>query len=492
AGYRDAFQVEVLPEDADPMDVRYNVIQWVHRSTRGWSYGSSVVDPRTGEILKGHVTLGSLRVRQDLLIARGMTSPFEEDGDGAGDVQAQEMAIARIRQLSAHEVGHTLGLAHNFAASARSRASVMDYPYMDLRLADDGNVSLSDAYATGIGDWDKRSILYGYAQFDDDAEIDSLDAIIRENGELGFEFISDPDSRSIRDFHPRSHLWDNGADAVEQLELTMRLRAAALNKFGARAIPETAPYSDLQEAIVPVYLFHRYQVEAAGKLLGGADYSYALRTDDIDQPVTPVPADRQRDALYALLDTLDVTALALPDELIAQIPPKAYGYRRTRESAPSRTGALFDPVTLAEVAIEQTLSVLLHPERLARLQLQSALDPRQVSASEVMENLHTRVLRVEYEVLPGAIARRAGSAILRHWRALLVADDVAPEVQAASRAALLRAQRLFESQRGSREPYRSYYQHEAWLIERLFENPATGTRSKPAPIPPGSPVGSDH
>ncbi len=78
AGYKDAFRVEVLPEDADPMDVRYNMINWVHRSTRGWSYGSSVIDPRTGEIIKGHVTLGSLRVRQDFLIAEGLLSPYEE------------------------------------------------------------------------------------------------------------------------------------------------------------------------------------------------------------------------------------------------------------------------------------------------------------------------------------------------------------------------------------------------------------------------------
>ena len=82
----------MMPEGADNLDVRYNVIQWVHRSTRGWSYGNSVTDPRTGEIIKGHVSLGSLRVRQDYLLAEGLLSPYL-DGDEEPPELAQ-MALA--------------------------------------------------------------------------------------------------------------------------------------------------------------------------------------------------------------------------------------------------------------------------------------------------------------------------------------------------------------------------------------------------------------
>ncbi|MEL0301360.1 MAG: DUF5117 domain-containing protein, partial [Flavobacteriaceae bacterium] len=133
AGYKDAFQLKILPDDADPMDVRYNVIQWVHRSTRGWSYGASVVDPRSGEILKGHVSLGSLRIRQDFMIAQALTNQPYANGDDQ-DNPMLGMALARIRQLSAHEIGHTLGFTHNFAASVKDRASVMDYPHPTLAI----------------------------------------------------------------------------------------------------------------------------------------------------------------------------------------------------------------------------------------------------------------------------------------------------------------------------------------------------------------------
>ena len=134
-GFKDAFQVKMLPEGVDPLDCRYNVIQWVHRSTRGWSYGASVVDPRTGEIIKGHVSLGSLRIRQDYMIAQALTKePFASENNNN---KMMELDIARIRQLSAHEIGHTIGFAHNFAASTNNRASVMDYPHPLVNLIDD-------------------------------------------------------------------------------------------------------------------------------------------------------------------------------------------------------------------------------------------------------------------------------------------------------------------------------------------------------------------
>ena len=265
AGYRDAFRVELMPEGADPMDVRYNVIQWVHRSTRGWSYGSSILDPRTGEILKGHVSLGSLRVRQDYMIAEGLLAPYsnEERSDAM-----LEMSLARIRQLSAHEVGHTIGMEHNFAASTQGRTSVMDYPFPKVQLGADGNPDLSDAYAVGMGEWDLRTVLYAYQDYPDDVDANAERAkVMEETIARGLKYVSDSDSRAVGTAHPDGNLWDNGADALAELDNLLAVRARALERFSLRNIREGRPLATLEEVLVPIYLLHRYQLQAAGKLI---------------------------------------------------------------------------------------------------------------------------------------------------------------------------------------------------------------------------------
>lgn len=496
AGFMDAFRVEMLPEEADPMDVRYNVIQWVHRATRGWSYGNSVVDPRTGEIIKGHVTLGSLRVRQDLLIARGMTAPFEEEA-ADGDALTSEMALARIRQLSAHEVGHTLGLAHNFTASVRDRDSVMDYPHPQLSLSEEGEILLDDAYAAGIGDWDKRAITYGYGEFGGpEKEPAALQALLAENRALGYEFISDPDSRSASDFHPRSHLWDNGADPVAELRRVMTLREVALQRFGPEAIPPGTPLSDLQEALVPVYFYHRYQVEAAGKLLGGVDYRYPMRGELAPQEVAAqyVNPAVQEDALSALLETLDPQQLAVPLSLLADIPPKAYEYESTRESPASATGALFDPLSLAESAATHTLSVILHRERLARVALQHSVDESQLSLDGLFRRLQGDLLVPEYRGFTAALDRRRSAALITLWRQLLADTGAVPEVRAAVRAALQRSMLLFTARQRGDAAYRDFYALQRQLIRAALDGVGEGAgeseqRVLPT-VPPGSPIGA--
>ena len=246
AGFPDAWRVELMPEDADPMDVRYNVIQWVHRSTRGWSYGAAISDPRTGEIVKGQVTLGSLRVRQDWLIAEGLLAPYEEGRPRKPELE--RMALARLRQLAAHEVGHTLGLSHNFAASVKDRSSVMDYPHPLITISS-GVPDLSDAYATGIGEWDKIAIRWGYG---------NDDAALRESLKQGHIFITDEDARPEGGAHPRAHLWDNGADPAAELLRVLEVRRAALARFGANNILAGRPYSSLEDVLAPVYLLQRY------------------------------------------------------------------------------------------------------------------------------------------------------------------------------------------------------------------------------------------
>ena len=388
AGFIDAFRMEILPPDADPMDVRYNVIQWVHRSTRGWSYGNSVSDPRTGEILKGHVTLGSLRVRQDYLLGEGLTAPYRSGDESPADVEA--MALQRIRQLSAHEIGHTLGLSHNFIASAQVSEgvqSVMDYPHPVVSL-ERGQVSLgSHSYADEIGEWDKISIKYGYSHFppgaDEEAE---LERILQDGMAQGIIFITDQDARPPGSAHPNVHLWDNGATAAGELERMMDVRRVALDNFGETAIRTGEPMATMEEALVPLYLHHRYQAEATTKVIAGQYYTYAMRGDG-QEPLRPVPAVEQAAALSALLRTIDPAELTFPREVLAQLPPRPFRYGPHRELFERHTGLVFDAVSPAAAAADATLRFLLHPERAARMVQQEALDPTLPGLDEVMARI---------------------------------------------------------------------------------------------------------
>ena len=384
------FRVDLLPADADPMDIRYNIIQWVHRYTRGWSYGSAVADPRTGEIIKGNVTLGSLRGRQDYLIAEALLSPYSPGAhlSGANDPMLQ-MVLARIRQLAAHETGHTLGLAHNFAASAfphtpEQSVSVMDYPHPYVTLKN-GVPDLSHAYATNIGQWDKIAINYGYRQFPARAdEHAALNLILADSEKTGLLYITDEDARPFSGAHPHAHLWDNGTDPADELNRLIPIRAAALSRFGENAIKPGAPLAQLEDTLVPLYLFTRYQTEAAIKEIGGLDFRYSLRNDGQPLPAIVSPAD-QRKALAAVLQTLTTQFLTLPEPLLKLFPPRPPGLERTRESLPSHTGLPFDPIAAAESSADLTLQVLFNPERANRLVEYHARDVSNPSLAEVID-----------------------------------------------------------------------------------------------------------
>lgn len=478
-GYRNAFRVELLPEDADPMDARYNLVQWVHRSTRGWSYGASVSDPRTGEIIKGHVTLGSLRIRQDFMIAEGLLAPYA--GKDVSTKRMLDMSVSRIRQLSTHEIGHTLGLAHNFAASAFGRSSVMDYPHPLITFKNDGSLDLSEAYAEGAGEWDKVVIEYGYQHYpagtDENAE---LRKVMERAQQKGLYLISDIDSRATGGAHPTGHLWDNGSNAVDELTRMMKVRTKAMDTFGEKVIPLWTPMSELENKLVPIYLSHRYQVEAVAKVLGGLDYRYALRGDG--QTVAKVIApEEQRRALAALLETLKPEALTMPERLLALMPPPALGYPRTRESFKGRTGLTFDALAPVETAANLTVGLILHPQRASRIVQQNARDSKNPSLEEVIDKLATATWKARNLAgMQRETQYAVNVSVLYHLMAL------ATDQQAAPRARSIAYDKVMEM---------GAAWNDAWVreqIKRFQEDPKQLPLPRPIEAPPGMPIGDDE
>ncbi len=367
-GFRDAFQVKLLPEHIDPDDIRYHVIRWVHRKERGWSYGTSVRDPRTGEIIKANVVLGSLRMRYDYLIAQGLTdAPFRNDSATHAQPELLAMALARIRQLAVHEVGHTLGLMHNFASSADDGQSVMDYPHPNIRLTADNQIDLSEAYRQKLGKWDIWAIAYGYSVFPSENEEQAqLKQLLDLASAQNLQFISDQDAREIGGLHPTAHLWDNGSDVIEELNKLLKIRELALKQFSEKNIPLGTPHALLEEVLVPIYNLHRYQAEAVAKLIAGMNYSYAVRGDK--QHLSEVVLNqKQEKALEILLKCLSPEILTLPEHIIHLIPPHSMDYANPAELFVRKTGLSFDPISTANVSANYILGLLLHPERISRL-----------------------------------------------------------------------------------------------------------------------------
>ena len=367
AGYKDAFRIEVLPEDADPMDVRYNLIQWIHRSTRGWSYGASIVDPRTGEIIKGQVSLGSLRVRQDYMILSGL---IDNPNDIENKSLIKKTSLDRIRQLSAHEIGHTLGFAHNYISSANNRSSVMDYPHPKIDIVN-GDINIDNAYSKNIGDWDKVSVRYAYTDFQENENEDvKLNDIIEEAVNKGLYFLSDSDSRPVGSANPFSHLWDNGEFPYKELNKLLKVRDLALKNIDLDNLVDGEPYDRIEDILVPIYMLHRYQIESAAKAIGGVDYLYFVKNKNNDK-VKFVDSKLQKESLKSLLNVLNPKNLVLPNNLIQILSPRSFRNPRTRENFESNTGVTFDYINASSSIINHTLTFLLNPQRINRIYQQN-------------------------------------------------------------------------------------------------------------------------
>jgi len=488
AGFKNAFQVKELPEGADPMDIRYNMVNWLDRSAnpqRAFSYGSGYTDPRTGEIIKGVVTLGSDRHREDYLIAEGLLQPYEKDKPV--NPKMQEVALARIRQLSAHEIGHTLGLMHNFMASVKDRASVMDYPFPRFSLKEDGSIDLSEVYAHGIGGWDKRAIIWGYSDFPAGADEDAaLDGIMKETLKEGYKYIPDVGGMT----HPLSNQWDDGVNPIDQLNKLMTVRRHLLDNFSEKAIPDGAPMATLEEVLVPIYLLHRYQVEAAAKSVGGLYFTHAVKNDGQEPTKMVDPAEQWR-AFDALVNTITPDALSLPDALIRKIPPRPTGYPSTIEIFRGHTGPTFDPIAAAEAAADNTLSYLLDAERAARLIEYQARDEHQPGLLAVLDSLLDKTWKVPLPPgYPGELQLLVDNLTLKHLLSLAADPRHADNVRGETLLTVNNLKYWMEAQLGgAKGKWAGALAFGLAQIEAFSKDPDKFVAEPALEMPPGAPIG---
>jgi len=490
AGFKDAYRVELLPEGVDPMDVRYSLITWAHRHTRGWSYGQPIVDPRTGEIIRGNVTLGSQRVRQDILIAESLLAPYDKKDAPELKAEAERMALARLRQLAAHEVGHALGFAHNFAASRGGNGSVMDYPHPLLKLGADGALSLDGAYGIGVGAWDDFIVAHAYAQFAAGSEDAALAKLRADIAHAGLRYVSDQDARSPGDAEPDGLLWDSGADTLQTFDALLAARRNALAHFSIGVLPPERQVGELEARLVPVYLLHRYQTEAVARLLAGASYAYA-EAGDRATGTTPVPAATQRAALARLVGNLGASELALPANVLDLVTPPGNEYARNREYFATKAGPVFDPLAAVEAAAAQTTLFLFAPERLNRLAWQHARDAQQPGVADVL----AAAFRGSWQRDPRGGEAPAAAAVqdAANWvvlDALLhVLDDggLHAQVDAEVRTSLQQWQGWLGTQGGSDAAGASRALAAETIRKYLADPKSVKLRPLPA-IPPGAPI----
>lgn len=495
AGFRNAYRVEDMPADMDPMDARYNVIQWVHRTEAGYSIGPSFVDPRTGEIIKAAVRMESHRSVTDYDIYAGAApavtggllglEPWLASLDDA--VSGEDFAMARRRQHTAHEVGHTLGLAHNFIAGSYGRASVMDYPAPLIRLAG-GRVDLSDAYRDGPGAWDSLAIRWGYTEFPAGREAAELEAIAREGIARGLRFVTNPDEGAANSY-PEATTWVNGSDMVAELGRVMTVRRTLLERFDERAIAPGEPLALLNRRFVTVYLHHRFTLGAAVKAVGGMEYRYAVRGDTA--PATRIIApERQRRALELLLDAVQPQELAVPERILRLLAPTPFGYQDDGHAFRTAADPAFDQIGIARTLASDVIGGLLAPQRAARLVAFADRNAQAPALTEVIGRIITRTWSAPPPPSHPALKRVVERVVVDELIRLAGQPAATPEVRAAAEWGLRRIAALARTPGRAGGEASAHRQLAAADIERFLERRDAATpRPQPLPAPPGVPIG---
>jgi hypothetical protein len=271
----------------------------------------------------------------------------------------------------------------------------------------------------------------------------------------------------------------------------MAVRAAALTRLSSDSIPEGTPIATLEDVLTPVFLYHRYQVAAAAKMIGGLSYAFDVR-GGVEKPPKIVPADRQRQAIQAVLATLEPGGLAVPNALLDVIPPRPPGYPDSRENFERRTAPAFDALAPAEAAAGIVVGLLVDPARAQRMIEYHARDPRNPGFAELLGDLLSATWKAaQLPGYTGAIQRTVDSVVLAHLMSL-AADMKAPsQVRAATSLALdelkgwTLAQLALSTDRDRRALLFLAHQD----LERFERDPAAFHLPVAATPPAGDPIG---